>query len=146
MMKTGLSPCFTTRKASFFASFPEIKKAQRNINTYSTHIPFKAERNVMFVKLCAASTVLYSVIMYTIIQAVTAVKTTDSSFVSGILFSSYDLMMRVKSYPPLHKKDSKPHPAVGQWQSDIYCPYTYKYKKPCKHIITPARFNTIILA
>ena len=55
---------------------------------YSIHIPLRTAKKIAFVNSPIASTVLYNVIIYTIIHAVIAVKIIDSNLVFGILYSS----------------------------------------------------------
>ena len=58
IMAMGLSSGCTIRKAKYFARCDEIKYAHRKMIIYSIHIPFKAARKVIFVKLPVANTVL----------------------------------------------------------------------------------------
>lgn len=81
-------PGWTIRNAQIFARWPDTKYASNAMIMYSIHIPFRAIRKVEFVKFPIASTVLYKVMTYTIIQAVMAVKKIDSPLVLGIVRSS----------------------------------------------------------
>ena len=65
-----------------------------------------AVRNVAFVKLPIANTVLYSVIMYTIIHAVIAVKMTVSDFVRGIFRFLLIVKCRIKTKNAAPPSDS----------------------------------------